>query len=87
MTGRTQGGAPGKGDTEGRLLAFIVEELLEEPFRGDDPLAVGAVDSLGIEQLLGYIEETFGVELDEEEIVYDNFESLAALAALVDSKC
>lgn len=81
MTARTEE------ETERLLLAFIVDELLDEPFRGDDPLAAGVVDSLGIEQLLAYIEEEFGVELEEEEIVYDNFESLTVLAALVDSKC
>lgn len=72
--------------TEGRLRAFIVEELVEEPFDGEDPLAAGAVDSLGVEQLLEYIAETFAVELEEEEIVYESFESLPALASLVDSK-
>jgi acyl carrier protein len=87
MTAHTERGTLEQGDIESRLLAFIVDELLEEPFRGGDPLAAGAVDSLGIERLLGYIEGAFGVELDEEEIVYDNFENLAALAALIDSKC
>jgi acyl carrier protein len=74
------------GTIEQQLKDFIAAELLEEPFHGDDPLADGAVDSLGIEQLIEYVHEAFGVELDEEEIDYDNFGSLAALAALVDSK-
>lgn len=74
------------GGTEERLRAFIVDELVEGPFEGEDPLAAGAVDSLGIEQLLDYIHEIFGVELEDEEVSYENFDSLAALAALVDSK-
>jgi acyl carrier protein len=75
------------GETERQLREFVVAELLEEPFLGDDPLAAGAVDSLGIEQLIEYIEEAFGVELADEEVVHENFESLPTLAALVDSKC
>ena len=71
---------------ERRLADFIAAELLDEPFDGEDPLAEGAVDSLGVEQLVEYVDEAFGVELDDEEIVYENFESLATLAALVDSK-
>jgi acyl carrier protein len=72
---------------EQRLREFIVGELLEEPFHGDDPLAEGEVDSLGVEQLIEYIHEAFGVELEDDEIVYESFESLSALASLVDSKC
>jgi acyl carrier protein len=75
-----------RGEVERRLKEFIVAELLEEPFRGEDPLAAGAVDSLGIEQLLEFIYEAFEVELEEDEIVYENFESLAVLSRLVESK-
>jgi acyl carrier protein len=73
-------------ETEGRLRAFIVDELLDQPFDGDDPLAEGAVDSLGIEQLIDYIDQTFGVELDDDEAIYENFESLPALASAVEAK-
>lgn len=72
--------------TERALLDFIVEELLEEPFDGGDPLATGALDSLGIEQLIGFAEDTFHIELEEEELVAENFESVPTFAALVDSK-
>jgi acyl carrier protein len=73
-------------NVEERLREFIVTALLEEPYEGDDPLDGGVVDSLGIEQLVEYIYEAFEVELGEEEIVHDNFESIAALAALVEAK-
>ncbi len=71
---------------ERRLRRFIVESLVEPPFEGGDPLAEGAVDSLGIEQLVDHVEQVYGVRLADEEIVRDNFGSLAALAALVDEK-
>ncbi len=74
-------------EIERRLRDFIVAELVDEPFRGEDPLAAGAVDSLGVEQLIEYIAEAFEVELADEEIVEQSFESLPALATLVDSKC
>lgn len=75
-----------RSNIESRLKEFIVEELLEDPFDGDDPLAEGAVDSLGVEQLIEYVAERFGVELEDEEISYENFESLGALAALIESR-
>jgi acyl carrier protein len=71
---------------ERELERFIVDELLEERYDGRDPLATDALDSLGIEQLVEYIDEEFGVRLDDEELVAENFESVPALAALVDSK-
>lgn len=74
-------------ETERRLRVFIVAELVEGVFPDGDPLAAGIVDSLGIAQLLYYIEEAFGVELEDEEVVQENFESVSSLARLVDSKC
>jgi acyl carrier protein len=73
---------------EKTLESFIVDELLEdEQFDGRDPLATHAVDSLGIEQLVEYVEEEFGVRLRDEEMIEQNFESIPALAALVVSRC
>lgn len=73
-------------EIERRLREFIDAELLGEPFRGEDPLAEGAVDSLGVEQLVEYVLEVWGVELEDDEIVFANFGSLPALTALVESK-
>jgi acyl carrier protein len=78
--------APDRAEIEAALKRFISEELVEEPFTGDDPLAAGEVDSLGIEQLVEYVFDIWAVELDDEEIVEENFESVSALAALVESR-
>lgn len=79
--------APTRAEIQSALKRFIDEELLEAPFAGDDPLAAGEVDSLGIEQLIEYAFEVWNIELDDEDIVAENFESLGSLAALVESKC
>jgi acyl carrier protein len=76
----------GREEIERLLERFIREELLDsEPF-GGDPLERGAVDSLGIEQLVEHVESELGVVLVDEEMTRANFESVAALAALVESK-
>lgn len=80
-------GGPSRAEIDAALRRFIAEELLEKPSAGLDPLTAGEVDSLGIEQLIEYVFEAWQVELEDEEIVEENFESVAALAALVDSKC
>lgn len=75
-----------RGEIERRLREFIVEELIEEPYGGTDPLADHVVDSLAIEQLVEYIHESYGVALKDEEIVGENFESLPSLATFVGRK-
>lgn len=78
-------------EIEERLRRYLIDELLDDfydrPYDGDDPLADGEVDSLGAEQVIGYIETSFGVALLDDDIVAENFESLPALAALVASRC
>jgi acyl carrier protein len=76
----------GRVQIEERLRRFIVEELLEKPYNGSDPLADDAVDSLGHEQLIEYVDEIYDVQIQEEDMVKENFESLAALAALIDAR-
>jgi len=77
---------PAGRDTELELRRFIVDELLEDRYNGRDPLEIGAVDSLGIEQLVEYIEQELDVRLADEEMSRENFESIPVLAALVDAK-
>ena len=71
---------------ERELQRFIVEELLDQPFDGRDPLEAQYIDSLGLEQLSQYVAEEFGVKLSDEEMAGEAFESIAGLAALVERR-
>ena len=78
---------PTRTDIESTLERFILDEVLEGESHGNgDPLAAGAVDSLGIEQLTAHIEGQFGVRIGDTELTRENFESIARLASLVESK-
>jgi acyl carrier protein len=46
----------------------------------DDLLASGILDSLGILQLVAFIEERFKVRVADEDVVYENFYSIGAMA-------
>jgi acyl carrier protein len=78
--------APPDVNTQERIRSFIEEELLEEPFFGDDPLEDGLLDSLGIEQLVDFLEYAYGIEFADEEVSAENFATVPVLAALVDDK-
>jgi acyl carrier protein len=43
----------------------------------------GIVDSMGIMQLVMFVEEHFGVVVNDADIVPDNFDSVARLAAYI----
>lgn len=52
----------------------------------DSLLEKGLLDSMGIVKLIAFIEERFGVQLGDDEFDPDNFETVAAIATLVESK-
>ncbi len=46
----------------------------------------GIIDSMNILELVMFVEERFGVHVEDEEIVPDNFDSVSKIAAYVRSK-
>lgn len=77
---------PSREDIAAKLTAFIADELLGQDGGEGDPLSTDALDSLGLEQLVEYVEEEFGVSIRGEEMVRRNFKSIAALSAFVEAK-
>lgn len=69
---------------ESVLLEYIKQELL----RGrkadlkidDDLLSNGIIDSLGILQLVAFIEERFHIQVPDEDVVFENFQSVKVLS-------
>lgn len=77
--------------TQDRVRTFIIDELR---FRGsakdltnDLPLLEREIlDSMGIFQVVTFLESEFGIEVDDEELVPDNFGTIDDIARLVESK-
>jgi acyl carrier protein len=72
-------------DTKDRIRQYIAQNLLfsDNGFKYDDDasfLEEGIVDSLGITELVFFIEETFGVAVQDEDLTPDNFDSVNKLA-------
>ena len=51
-----------------------------------DLLSDGVVDSMGVMQLISFMEDTFSVSVEDEEITPDNFRSLQTLTNFLSSK-
>jgi acyl carrier protein len=46
----------------------------------------GIIDSMGILELVTHLEKRYGIEIPDEEMVVENFDSIEHIAALVESK-
>lgn len=53
---------------------------------GDDIFATGFVNSMFAMQLVQFVETTFGITVESDDLEIDNFRSIDAIAALVERK-
>jgi acyl carrier protein len=77
--------------TEGKIKELIEKNLTWSGSWSDVDedyplLAKGVIDSLGMMKLVSLIEEEYDVEIDDDDIVPDNWRTIRDIAALVDSK-
>jgi acyl carrier protein len=78
-------------DTTSVIERFIVDELIMGDSRTrldyDQPLvSSGVIDSLGILRLIAFIEEKFGVQVEDDELLSENFETINIIKQFVESK-
>ncbi len=52
----------------------------------DSLLDAGIIDSTGVLDLIGFVEQQFGIKVEDDEVVPENLDSIARLAAFVDGK-
>lgn len=77
-------------DVVSQLAAFLAEKILKQPNRtitADEPLlSSGLVDSFSLMDVALFVEDTFGVRIEDTELNSDTFDNLIQLAALIDSR-
>lgn len=78
-------------DISKSLEQFIQEQIIKGQKDIDLQLSTnlieeGIIDSLGIMKLLTFIEENYNLEISDEELLPENFESLKAICEMVESK-
>ena len=78
-------------ETTDRIRTFIADEVLfEDPSKAselsEDAPLLTLLDSLGLTQLVAFLETSFSIEIDDAEITADNFRSIGDVARLVSSK-
>jgi acyl carrier protein len=78
-------------DVKEELERFILTELVSDGdvkslSSSDDLLDRGVIDSAGIVELVSYLEERFGVEVNDDELLPENFRTVDDLARFVQTK-
>ncbi len=76
---------------EVKLRTYILENYLfsEEPSdlnNSDSFMEKGILDSTGIMEVIFYLEDEFGIQVEDEEMVPENLDSIDNLLAFLDRK-
>jgi acyl carrier protein len=74
-------------EIESAVARYIAEQVLKQPNRTISPqeklLSSGLIDSFHLVDLSLFVEDAFGVHLDDTELNPQTFDSLTELAALI----
>ncbi len=77
-------------DVIDEIRSFLIEEKLMDSdatlTETDSLLEEGVIDSLGIQTLVSFIESQYGITVDEDDLMPDNFDSLFAIKEYIDEK-
>lgn len=78
-------------NSEAALRHFILENYLftddQEALKNSDSfLDNGILDSMGILEVIHFLEEEFGIKVEDEEMVPDNLDSIDNLLTFIKSK-
>lgn len=78
-------------ETEVTLRTYIARNILfseaDYPYPDDVSfLETGVVDSLGVMELVMFVEERFGIEVRDRDVVPANFDSISYLSAFIRSR-
>jgi acyl carrier protein len=73
-----------------QLEHFIANQILKQPNRkiaAEEPLlSSGLIDSFSLMDLALYVEDTFGVRIEDTELNANTFDNLSQLSALIESR-
>ena len=74
-------------DVPGKVRDFLSSSFKADSFDDDDDIfALGFVNSLFAMQLVMFVENTFHIKVENDELDLDNFKSVNAITKYVNSK-
>lgn len=71
----------------GYILNQFIHDMADGDLKDDDSfMGLGLIDSTGVLELVAFLEETFDIDIGDEEIVQENLDTVTGLVALVERK-
>ena len=76
-------------DVRAEVRAYLTTEVLHrsasEPIDEETNLLIdGVLDSLGLQIMVGFLEERFAISIGDADLLPENFETVASIAAMVE---
>jgi acyl carrier protein len=76
---------------EQELERFVVETLgrrrgIRSVGADEDLVSEGIIDSLGLTEVVAFIEQRFGVVVDDDDVVIDNFRNIRSMESFIEGK-
>ena len=62
---------------------FMIGRSMDTMTESDSLLEKGILDSTGMLELVGFLEETFGVKVEDDELIPENLDSMSNIVAFV----
>ena len=73
-----------------KLATFLTTDILKQPNRiisSDEPLiSSGLIDSFSLMDVALFVEDNFGVRIEDTELNADTFDNLTQLVSLIESR-
>lgn len=73
-----------------KIRSFIVDNFLFGDAEGLENeaslLAAGVIDSTGFMELVTYLEDEFGIHVEDQDIVPENLDAISSIAAFTERK-
>lgn len=73
-----------------QLAKFLSDDILKQPDRVIAPdealISSGLIDSFSLMDVALFVEDTFGVRIEDTELNADTFDNLTQLASLIESR-
>lgn len=76
-------------DIEREIRSFLVTTFLfgrDGQLRDSDSLLGNVIDSTGALELVAFLQERFGIKVDDEDVIPDNFDSVKSVVSYVVKK-
>jgi acyl carrier protein len=76
-------------EIEQEVRSFLTEKFLfgrDETLNDEMPLLGNVIDSQGVIELIQFVQDRFGIAVDDEEVTADNFASVTSVVGFIERK-